>query len=181
LTSINTGHRLSRHQFDLSCCLSRIAFLQPQSQLPGWAGVLLDEVPDALKISAPLAWAILVPPSGRDEAPASRRSARPAQNPPDCEVVHTARAQFALIRSLQIFWGFNRTGGFRMKGLIISLSVVAALVAAMTAIPRSHSVATIGTEGTLALQNMEGARSVDKLPVGDFDDRSLVFPRETNR
>ena len=37
---------------------------------------------------------------------------RPAQNPPDCEVAHTARTQFALIRSLQIFWGFNRTADF---------------------------------------------------------------------
>jgi hypothetical protein len=71
-----------------------------------------------------------------------------------------------------------------MKPLIIIFFIAAVgLLAAVTGIPRSHSI-TIGrsgTDGASTLQDMQSGRSGDKLPVDDFDDRSLVFPRETKR
>jgi len=72
-----------------------------------------------------------------------------------------------------------------MKPLVI-ISFIAAvgLLAAVTGIPRSHSGLTIGRAGTAGmstLQDMQSGRSANKLPAEDFDDRSLVFPRETKR
>jgi hypothetical protein len=72
-----------------------------------------------------------------------------------------------------------------MKPLII-VSFIAAvgLLAAVTGIPRSHSISTVGRAGTSStstLQDMQSARGADNLPAEDFDDRSLVFPRETKR
>jgi hypothetical protein len=58
------------------------------------------------------------------------------------------------------------------------------LIAAVTGVPRSHSISTVGRAGTSStstLQDMQSGRSADKLPVDDFDDRSLVFPRESKR
>jgi hypothetical protein len=72
-----------------------------------------------------------------------------------------------------------------MKPLII-VSFIAAvgLLAALTGIPRSYPGSTIGRAGTASmstLQDMQSGRSADRLPVEDFEDRSLVFPRETKR
>jgi hypothetical protein len=70
-----------------------------------------------------------------------------------------------------------------MKLLIASVVAVVALLAVVTSIPRSHSVSTIelaGTGSMSTLQEMQSARG-GKLPVEDFEDRSLVYPRETNR
>jgi hypothetical protein len=62
-----------------------------------------------------------------------------------------------------------------MKLLIVVFFVsVVGLLAAVTSIPRSHSGSTIGR----ALQDMQTARAA-KLPAEDFDDRSLVLPRES--
>jgi hypothetical protein len=70
-----------------------------------------------------------------------------------------------------------------MKPLTIVFFIVAiGLLAAV--IPRSHSISTIGRAGTSnspTLHDMQSNRGADKLPVDDFDDRSLVFPRESNR
>jgi hypothetical protein len=71
-----------------------------------------------------------------------------------------------------------------MKLLIIVLFITAVgLLAAVTGIPRSHSGSTIGRAGTSTptLHEMQSGRSAGKLPVEDFDDRSLVFPRESKR
>jgi hypothetical protein len=72
-----------------------------------------------------------------------------------------------------------------MKPLIIVVSIAAVgLLAAVTSIPRSHSISTVGRAGTggaLTLQNMQSGRSAEELPLDDFDDRSLVFPRESKR
>lgn len=72
-----------------------------------------------------------------------------------------------------------------MKPLIIVFFIAAVgLLAATTTIPRSHSISTIGragTSSTVALRDMQSGRSTDKLPVDEFDDRSLVFPRESKR
>jgi hypothetical protein len=72
-----------------------------------------------------------------------------------------------------------------MKPLII-VSFIAAvgLLAAVTGIPRSHSISTVGRAGAvgaLTLQDMQSSRSAAELPADDFDDRSLVFPREAKR
>jgi hypothetical protein len=69
-----------------------------------------------------------------------------------------------------------------MKPLIIIFFIAAVgLIAAVTGISRSHSGSTVGragTAGTSTLQDMQSARAA-KLPTEDFDDRSLVFPRES--
>lgn len=72
-----------------------------------------------------------------------------------------------------------------MKPLII-VSFIAAigLLAAVTGILPSHSITATGragTDGASTLQDMQSGRGADKLPVDDFDDRSLVFPREQKR
>ncbi|MCS3932776.1 hypothetical protein M2175_007807 [Bradyrhizobium elkanii] len=71
-----------------------------------------------------------------------------------------------------------------MKPLIICSIAAVGLLAAVTGIPRSHSNASVGRAGTSStstLQGMQSGRSADKLPVDDFDDRSLVFPRDSKR
>ncbi|MDE2332677.1 MAG: hypothetical protein KGK16_18105 [Bradyrhizobium sp.] len=72
-----------------------------------------------------------------------------------------------------------------MKPLIIFSFVAAVgLLAAVAGIPRSHSGSTIGRAGatsTLTVQEMQSSSAAGKLPAEDFDDRSLVFPRESKR
>jgi hypothetical protein len=69
-----------------------------------------------------------------------------------------------------------------MKRLMLcGLIAVASLVAATT-LPRSYMWPTGGTVGAARLAGMQATQAgvqADKLPVQDFDDRSLVFPRET--
>jgi hypothetical protein len=68
--------------------------------------------------------------------------------------------------------------------IIISFIAAVSLLAAVTGIPRSHSISTIGRAGTASsstLEELQSGRSADKLPIDDFDDRSLVFPRESKR
>jgi hypothetical protein len=68
-----------------------------------------------------------------------------------------------------------------MKRLTIcGLIAVASLVAATTML-RSHTwpiVGTFGANRVAVVQESQKGAQVDKLPVQDFDDRSLVFPRE---
>jgi hypothetical protein len=70
-----------------------------------------------------------------------------------------------------------------MKLLVIVFFIAAVgLLAAVTGILQSGSrVGRAGTASTLTLQDMQSGRSADKLPAEDFDDRSLVFPRESKR
>ena len=70
-----------------------------------------------------------------------------------------------------------------MKLLIISVIAAFGVLVVATGIPRTRSLSTIGRAGTgttSTLQEMQSARS-DRLPIEDFDDRSLVFPRESKR
>jgi hypothetical protein len=70
-----------------------------------------------------------------------------------------------------------------MKLLIISVVAAFGLLVVATSIRRTGSLSTIGRAGTgttSTLQEMQSARS-DKLPIEDFEDRSLVFPRESKR
>jgi hypothetical protein len=70
-----------------------------------------------------------------------------------------------------------------MKLLIASVIAAVGLLVAVNSIQRSLSVSTIGRAGMgsmSTLQEMQSARG-DKLPVEDFEDRSLVYPTETKR
>ena len=71
-----------------------------------------------------------------------------------------------------------------MKILVISAIAVVALVVAANGMWRSHSLSTIGYAlkgSSSTVQDMQSHRDIDKLPVEDFEDRSLVFPREARR
>jgi hypothetical protein len=70
-----------------------------------------------------------------------------------------------------------------MKGLIISALAALAVLAGVTGgILRSGSLSTnVKTAGMPTMQELHGAAGVDKLPAQDFEDRSLVYPRETKR
>ncbi|WP_375788700.1 hypothetical protein ACE10Z_15565 [Bradyrhizobium sp. Pha-3] len=71
-----------------------------------------------------------------------------------------------------------------MKGLMVAVITAFALLTAVLGFPRSHSVSAVGRAdlaSSATLQELQGARGAAKLPAEDFDDRSLVFPRETTR
>jgi hypothetical protein len=68
-----------------------------------------------------------------------------------------------------------------MKHLIVSIIALFIAMAAATSILRSHTQVINKVAGTATgstLQEPQGVRNGDKLPIEDFDDRSLVFPRE---
>jgi hypothetical protein len=72
-----------------------------------------------------------------------------------------------------------------MKLLIISSVAALALLASAAgtaSIHKSRSLSTpVETAGMPTMQELNIAAGVDKLPVEEFDDRSLIFPRETNQ
>jgi hypothetical protein len=68
--------------------------------------------------------------------------------------------------------------------IIVSLIAAVGLLATATGFPRPHGISTVGRAGAggaLTLQDMQSSRSAAELPADDFDDRSLVFPRESKR
>jgi len=72
-----------------------------------------------------------------------------------------------------------------MKRLTI-FTALFVLIAAGAGLMAAHSLPTnsqVGTTGVAAMrsQELQGAARTDKLPVEDFEDRSLVFPREAQR
>jgi len=63
---------------------------------------------------------------------------------------------------------------------MVSAFAVAASLAGTAGILRSHSHATnIGTAGMPTMQELHLSANVDNLPTEDFEDRSLIFSRET--
>ncbi|WLA79907.1 hypothetical protein [Bradyrhizobium elkanii] len=60
-----------------------------------------------------------------------------------------------------------------MKLLMIAGLTALALVVAATNVPRSHPSSVSRT----SVAGMPTVQEQDKLPVEDFEDRSLVFPR----
>jgi hypothetical protein len=70
-----------------------------------------------------------------------------------------------------------------MKILIMVLLIASvAMLAVVTGISRSHSGSTIGRAGTTStsiLRDLQSSSTAHQLAAEDFDDRSLVFPRET--
>jgi hypothetical protein len=71
----------------------------------------------------------------------------------------------------------------RMKHRTITGFVAVALLAAATtaATMRSHSPLTVRTAGMMSLQEPQTAAGVNKLPIEDFEDMSLVYSTATKR
>ena len=67
-----------------------------------------------------------------------------------------------------------------MTRLMTSVLAVVALLAAATTVLRSHCPTTngVGRAGMPTLHEFQGAAGTDKLPIENFEDRSLVYPRE---
>jgi hypothetical protein len=69
-----------------------------------------------------------------------------------------------------------------IKRLMISAFAAIALLAAATAMLQSHSPATNRasvTAGMMSLQELHAAADVNKLPIGEFEDQSLVYSTTT--
>jgi hypothetical protein len=70
-----------------------------------------------------------------------------------------------------------------MKRLMISAFALVAFFAAATTVLRSHSSATSfagGTASTMSVQERHGV-DVNKLPIEDFEDQSLVYSTAPKR
>lgn len=71
-----------------------------------------------------------------------------------------------------------------MKGLmILSLAAIILFAAATTAL-RSHSIWSLrstATTGMPALQHLPASADTSKLPLQEFEDRSLVYPNQPTR
>jgi hypothetical protein len=67
-----------------------------------------------------------------------------------------------------------------MKHLMISAFAAIALFAAATTMLRSHTPATdrtVGSPDAMSLQQLHSAPGVNKLPIEEYEDQSLVFSR----
>jgi hypothetical protein len=64
-----------------------------------------------------------------------------------------------------------------MKRLIISAISAIALLAAATSMLRSHSPSAARPTGMMSLQELHTTTDVNKLPIEDVDDQSLVFSK----
>ena len=64
-----------------------------------------------------------------------------------------------------------------MMRLVPSLIAVLLLLGAATSVLKSHSLFPFGRAGMPPIQEVRNADQLSQLPVQDFDDRSLVFPR----
>ena len=70
-----------------------------------------------------------------------------------------------------------------MRRLMISAFAVVAFFAAATTVLRSHSSATnfaVGSAGAMSVQELHGI-DVNKLPIEDFEDQSLVYSTAPKR
>ena len=69
-----------------------------------------------------------------------------------------------------------------MKLLIISSVVALSLLAGVNGIHHLRLLSTpVETAAMPTMQELHIAAGVDKLPVEDFEDRSLVYPREAKQ
>jgi hypothetical protein len=66
-----------------------------------------------------------------------------------------------------------------MKLLMISAFAAISLLAAATTILRSHSRSADHLVGMPSLQEFQSATDVNKLPVEEFEDQSLVYSNKT--
>jgi hypothetical protein len=66
-----------------------------------------------------------------------------------------------------------------MRGLMISAFAAVALLAAATTMVRLQRPTTARpavTTGMMSLQELHSTANVNKLPIEDFEDQSLVYP-----
>jgi len=71
-----------------------------------------------------------------------------------------------------------------MKRLMISGFAAVALLAAATTMLWSHTSSTdrtVGSAGTASLQGLHTPAGVNRLPIEDFEDMSLVYPTVPKR
>jgi hypothetical protein len=68
-----------------------------------------------------------------------------------------------------------------MKRVVLSVVAVVAAIAVATGVLKSHALLHFGSRGMPPIQELQTREQLDKLPVQEFEDRSLVFPRETSR
>jgi hypothetical protein len=71
-----------------------------------------------------------------------------------------------------------------MKRLMISAFAVVALLVAASTVLRSHSSATslaAATAGMMSVQELHAAAGVNKLPIEEFEDQSLVYSAAPKR
>jgi hypothetical protein len=89
------------------------------------------------------------------------------------EAGHIRAARFDLtIATISNEWRFS------MKRLLNFAFAVFALLAAATTVLRSHAPATnssAGTAGMMSVQELGAAAGVNKLPIEEFEDQSLVY------
>jgi len=64
-----------------------------------------------------------------------------------------------------------------MKRLMISAIAAIALLAAATSMLRSHAPSAVRPAGTMSLQELHTTTDVNKLPIEDVDDQSLVYSK----
>jgi hypothetical protein len=64
-----------------------------------------------------------------------------------------------------------------MKRLMISATAAIALLAAATGMLRSHSSSAGRPAGMMSLQELHKTTDVNKLPIEDVDDQSLVYSK----
>ena len=64
-----------------------------------------------------------------------------------------------------------------MKRLMISTIAAITLLAAATSMLRSQSPSAARPDGMMALQELHTTTDVNKLPIEDVDDQSLVFSK----
>ncbi len=68
-----------------------------------------------------------------------------------------------------------------MKRLIISAFAAVALVAAATTVLLSHTPPAVRAAGMMSSQEPHAAAGVNKLPIEDFEDMSLVYSTAPKR
>jgi hypothetical protein len=71
-----------------------------------------------------------------------------------------------------------------MKRQLISAFAVIAMLAAATTVLRSQSSATrlsAGTAGMMSVQELHAASGLNKLPIEEFEDQSLVYSTAPKR
>lgn len=64
-----------------------------------------------------------------------------------------------------------------MKRLMISAIAAIALLGAATGMLRSHSPSAARSAGMQSLQELQSTTDVNRLPIEDIDDQSLVYSK----
>jgi hypothetical protein len=68
-----------------------------------------------------------------------------------------------------------------MKRLMVSAFAAVALIAAATAMQSHSNKLSAGTAAMPSLQELHTAAGVNKLPVEEFEDMSLIYSSQTKR